>query len=139
MDWLGRSRSGDGGLKDFGRELAGGRLVRRYPLGLRTVPVARVVGSVSKAGSMNRRFRYKSGKVDARLRRLREADRWGLGVLPPVELYQLNDDFYVVDGHHRLALALENRQPEIDAYVVMHEVDYPATAMAEAERPSGHR
>ena len=43
--------------------------------------------------------------------------------LPPVELYQLNGEYYVVDGHHRMALALENEQAEIDAYVMAHEVE----------------
>jgi hypothetical protein len=127
MNWLGFWRGRDDKeLKDFGREMARGRLVRRYPRGLCTVPVARIVGSVSKAASMNRRFRYKSGKVDERLRRLREANRWGVCVLPPVELYQLNDEYYVVDGHHRLAIALESRQIDIDAHVTMHEVIFPA-------------
>jgi hypothetical protein len=131
MHWLRRRQRGE--LKDFRRELARGRLVRRYGRGLCLVPVARVVGSVSKAGSMDRRFRYKSGKVDARLRRLRQANKWGLAVLPPVELYQLNDEYYVVDGHHRLALALENDQPEIEAHVIAHEVEYPSAPAAPAE------
>jgi hypothetical protein len=112
-----------GTLKDFQAELARGRLVRRYPRGLQQVPVERIVGSVSKAPSMDRRFRYKSGRVDERLRRLRQANRWGMAVFPPVELYQLHDEFYVVDGHHRLAIALENHQAEIDANVVMHELE----------------
>jgi hypothetical protein len=89
------------------------------------VPVARVVGSVSKAQSMDRRFRYKSGAVDGRLRSLRRASASGRLVMPPVELYQLNDEYYVVDGHHRLALALENDQIDIDANVVAHEVAFP--------------
>jgi hypothetical protein len=121
MFWFGRRQYGE--LKDFQRELARARLVRRYHRGLVTAPVDKVVGSVSKAASMDRRFRYKNGKVDARLRRMRQANRWGLLTLPPVELYELNGEYYVVDGHHRLALALENDQPDIDAYVVAHEVE----------------
>ena len=124
MFWFGRRDYGE--LKDFQRELASARLVRRYHRGLVTAPVDKVIGSVSKAASMDRRFRYKNGKVDARLRRMRQANRWGLLTLPPVELYELNGEYYVVDGHHRLALALENGQPDIDAVVVAHEVE-PAT------------
>ena len=120
-----RFRRHYGNLRDFHQELARGRLVRRYQRDYSSVSVARIVGSVSKAGSMDRRFRYKSGKVDARLRHLREVNRWGMCALPPVELYQLNDEYYVVDGHHRVALALENRQPEIDADVLAHEVEHP--------------
>lgn len=117
-------------LKDFRREMAGRRLLRRYPRGLVSVPVDKVVGSLNKSGSMNRRFRYKSGKVDSRLRALRHANQWGMVALPPVELYQLGDEYYVVDGHHRMAIALENRQVEIDANVIAHEVEPSALASA---------
>jgi hypothetical protein len=124
-----------GELKDYQQELARGRTVRRRQGGLRTVPVARVVGSVSKAASMDRRFRYKSGKVDERLRRLRLANRHAQAIFPPVDLYQINDEYYVVDGHHRLAVALENDQPEIDADVLIaHEVEFPP-APAEESAP----
>ena len=71
--WLGRAigRQRHGELKDFKREMERHRLVSRHQRGVSLVPVAQVVGSVSKAASMDRRFRYKSGKVDQRLRALR--------------------------------------------------------------------
>ena len=131
--WLQRLRQWrEGGeLKDFRAELARGRLVGHHQRGLVTVPVERVVGSVGKAASMNRWFRYKNGAVDGRLRRMRSANRFGMCVLPPVELYQINDEYYVVDGHHRLAIALENDQREIDAYVVAYVVEHPGTTPVE--------
>jgi hypothetical protein len=128
MLWFGRSGKKNE-LKDFGSEVRRGRLLRRYQRGLVLAPVEKVVGSVNKSASMNRRFRYKSGKVDARLRRLRQINKWGMCALPPVELYQLGDEYYVVDGHHRMALALENDQPEVDAYVTVYEIE-PAEAPA---------
>jgi hypothetical protein len=120
-------------LKSFSTELARGRVLRRYDRGLRTVPVEKIVGSVSKAGSMNRRFRYRSGAVDRRLKHVRAVNRFAIGILPPVELYAINDEYYVVDGHHRVAVALENDQIEIDAYVTFFEVEYPEPAAEEAE------
>jgi hypothetical protein len=128
MLWFGRSSAAQ--LKDFKHEMAGQRLVRRYQRGLQVVPVAQIVGSVGKAESMNRRFRYKSGAVDRRLRSLRVANQWGMVALPPIELYELNDEYYVVDGHHRVAVALENQQVEIDAYVTTHEVEAPLRVSA---------
>jgi hypothetical protein len=123
-------------LKDFSRELARGRIVRRTQGTVTSVPVAQIVGSAGKAASMDGRFRYKSGKVDARLRRLREANAFARGVFPPVDLYQINDDYYVIDGHHRVALALENDQVEIDAHVhIAYVVEYPA-APAETSAPA---
>ena len=124
-----------GNLKDFTQELARGRLQRRYDRGVRQVPVAQIVGSAGKAASLDRRFRSRSGKESWRLCRIREInDR--LGALPPVELYAINDEYYVVDGHHRVAVALENEQVEIDAYVTVHEVEYPAEPSAISHQPS---
>lgn len=40
-----------------------------------------------------------------------------LETLPPVELIKFGDDFWVVDGHNRVAAALYNGQVEIDAVV----------------------
>jgi hypothetical protein len=37
--------------------------------------------------------------------------------MPPIEVYKLGFGYYVLDGHHRLAVALENGQVEIDAMV----------------------
>ncbi len=123
-------------LKDFTQELARGRLQRRYDRGVRQVPVAQIVGSAGKAASLDRRFRSKTGKENWRLGRVREMnDR--LGALPPVELYAINDEYYVVDGHHRVAVALENEQVEIDAYVTVHEVEYAATPPATRQQPAG--
>jgi hypothetical protein len=126
-------------LKDFRREMAGQRLVRRYQRSLVSVPVDKVVGSLNKAGSMDRRFRHKNGKVDSRLSALREANEWAMVALPPIDLYQLGDEYYVVDGHHRMALALENHQVEIEANVVVHELEPVATPQPAAgwgARPS---
>ena len=40
-----------------------------------------------------------------------------LEVLPPVELIKFGDDYWVVDGHNRVAAALYNGQMELDAVV----------------------
>jgi hypothetical protein len=129
MFWFGRNRPDR--LKDFQHELRRGRLARRYQRGLIQVPVAKVVGSVGKAASLDRRFLPRDGEIDARLRHLRRVNEWGMCALPPVDLYQLGDEYYVVDGHHRLAVALENRQVEIDAYVTVFELE-PEAAPAYA-------
>ena len=40
-----------------------------------------------------------------------------LEVLPPIELIKFGDDYWVVDGHNRVAAALYNGQIELDAVV----------------------
>jgi hypothetical protein len=97
------------------------------------IEVGDVVGSVGRAAEFDRRFRYRRGRkpddADARLRRLRGLFEFGR--VPPLELYQIGDDLYVVDGHHRVAVAHERGQIEIEAHVVEYVPDRnnPANAV----------
>ena len=99
-----------------------GPVARRLPR-LTTVEVVHIVGSVGRAKELGADFRPRRGSRrkhdEQRLERIRKALERG-HVLPPVELYQLGSGFYVLDGHHRVAAALLNGQPEIDAVVVDH-------------------
>jgi hypothetical protein len=42
--------------------------------------------------------------------------------LPPVELIQLGDRYFVRDGHHRISVARAMRQDEIEATVTVLEL-----------------
>jgi hypothetical protein len=90
-------------------------------LGLVSVPVERIAGTAVE-GSPQRGGDFlplrdrRSDDWRARWQRIRQAlDR--LESLPPVELIKFGDDYWVVDGHNRVAAALYNGQPEIDAVV----------------------
>ena len=87
-------------------------------LGARTVEVARIIGSVGRPGELGPDFRpaRRFKKDDERYRRLVEAFEKGIG-LPPVELYKLGYGYYVLDGHHRVAVAKQVGQQWIDALV----------------------
>ncbi len=87
-------------------------------LGLRTVDVARIIGSVGRAGELGPGFRPRSpGRAEEqRYERVLRAAETGAGV-PPVELYKLGYGYYVLDGHRRVAAARERGQTEIDAQV----------------------
>jgi hypothetical protein len=114
---------GQGQLLSF-VEAAGrvGPVARRLPR-LTTVEVVHIVGSVGRAKELGSDFRPRRGSRrkhdEQRFDRIRNALDRG-HILPPVELYQLGSGFYVLDGHHRVAAALLNGQPEIDAVVVDH-------------------
>jgi len=99
-----------------------GPFARRLPR-LETVEVAHIVGSVGRANELAADFRpprHARRKLDEqRLQRVRVALDRG-HILPPIEVYRLGAGLYVLDGHHRVAAALLNGQPEIDAYVVDH-------------------
>ena len=85
--------------------------------GMRTVPVSRIVGSVGRYQDFDERFRLKRGVPSERLQRVKQAMRQGVA-LPPVRLYQIKDEYYVLDGNHRIAAAKELGHDEILARIV---------------------
>jgi hypothetical protein len=91
-------------------------------LGLRTVDVDRIhgtaVGGPVQRGSDFLPLRpFRSRNWESRWQRLRQAnDR--LVALPPIDVVRFGDDYWVVDGHNRVASALYNGQVGIDANVV---------------------
>ena len=90
-------------------------------LGVRTIDVDDIVGTaVGGATQRGRDFLplrpFRSQNWAARWQRLRAAmDR--LAVLPPIDVVQYGDVYWVLDGHNRVAAALYAGQVEIDANV----------------------
>jgi hypothetical protein len=93
---------------------AGWRGERR--LGLRTIRLAAVSGTVDSRRDFDRGFRPTSGRVRERWQRLDLAQRRG-AALPPIDVYLVGGTYFVKDGHHRVSVALATRQQVIDAYV----------------------
>ena len=71
---------------------------------LREVPIDDIIGSVGRYNDFTRSFLPKHDS---------DRDRWArvhlatsdLAGLPPVELYQIGDAYFVHDGHHRVSVA----------------------------------
>lgn len=106
-------------VKCFYAEQSAGAYAGRADLGYRLVPVDRIVGSVGRCHELDARFQPLSltRARRQRLERIRRLVDEG-AILPPVELYKLRDEYYVIDGNHRVAVAKENGQVEIDAHVI---------------------
>ena len=85
--------------------------------GICAVPLNRIIGSVGRYHDFDSRFRFKPHMPSERLQNIKEALRNGKR-LPPVKLYQIKDDYYVVDGNHRVAAAKEFGHELIDAYIL---------------------
>jgi uncharacterized ParB-like nuclease family protein len=84
--------------------------------GARLVPVAQIIGSVGRYHDFDSEFRLKHNMTSDRLQRIKQAMTAGK-LLPPVKLYQIKDEYYVMDGHHRVAAAKEIGRHEIDAKI----------------------
>jgi hypothetical protein len=85
-------------------------------LGLRTVRLDSIVGTVDRTREFDRRFRPLSGRVRGRWERIAAAQRRGES-MPPVSLYRIGDLHFVRDGHHRVSVARSLGREDIDAYV----------------------
>lgn len=85
-------------------------------LGLQTVCLETIVGTAGSRRDFDRRFRPTSARVRSRWERLALAIRRGEAV-PPIEVYRVGRQHFVVDGHHRVSIAAATRQHQIDAYV----------------------
>jgi hypothetical protein len=111
--------------------LTGGRWI-----GLRTVPVECIRGTASRATSRDRDFRPLDDRTPAdwqfRWSRLMSATR-EQAILPPVQLLRAGGDYWVVDGHNRVALAKEHGQVWIDADVTELDLSSGKVALAAKE------
>ncbi|MDP9092374.1 MAG: chromosome partitioning protein ParB [Actinomycetota bacterium] len=85
-------------------------------LGLQTIKLDSIVGTVDSSRDFDRRFRPTSSRVRARWERLALARRMGEPI-PPIDVYRVGDLHFVKDGHHRVSIAMATGQDVIDAYV----------------------
>ena len=80
------------------------RVGRLGPAGEAMVPIDQIVGTVEPTKCFDRQFRPTSDHVRTRFQRVAAEVRSGHG-MDPVELYQCGGSYYVLDGHHRIAVA----------------------------------
>jgi len=90
------------------------RMSQSY-VGLRTIPIDRIVGSVDRSVEFDRDFGPLSSRSSERWRRLVEV--YPEGDFPPIDVYALGGGYFVEDGHHRVALARHQGAEFIDAVV----------------------
>ena len=85
-------------------------------LGLKTIPLECIVGSVDRTREFDRGFRPTSERVRPRWERIAEAHHRGQA-LPPIDVYKVGDLYFVQDGNHRVSVARALGRTDIDAYV----------------------
>ena len=94
-------------------------------LGLQTIRLDSVVGTVDSNRDFDRFFRPTSGRVRERWERLALAQARGEAI-PPIDVYRIGELHFVKDGHHRVSIAIAQGQTVIDAYVTEIQTVVPA-------------
>jgi hypothetical protein len=86
-------------------------------VGLKTVPLDAILGTVDRTKGFDRQFRPTTARVRARWERIANAVRRG-EPMPPISLFRIGQVYFVRDGHHRVSVARALGRSDIDAYVV---------------------
>ncbi len=84
--------------------------------GLREVPLDAIVGSLGRAREFNRAFLPRDESLRARWEQVEDLAEGPEG-LDAVELYQVGEAYFVVDGHHRVSVARRMGTTTIEAHV----------------------
>ncbi len=98
---------------------------KRLHRGTRVVEVDQIVGSVGRFRDFDRSFLPARASVGQRWKRIDRAFQRGED-LPPVELYEIGDSYFVSDGHHRVSVARFHGVPTVEAAVAEFRSKLPA-------------
>lgn len=84
---------------------------------LHEIPLDSIVGSVGRYQDFSRSFLPRNDSDAERWARVMVATSDQAG-LPPIEVYQIGEVYFVVDGNHRVSVARQNGATTIQAYVI---------------------
>ena len=86
-------------------------------IGLKTVPIKKIVGSEGRYNDFDNRFLPRSNELKQRWVNVDQAHLSDI-VLPPIQLYELGGLYFVRDGNHRVSVAKTQGVEFIDAEVI---------------------
>ncbi|HNB41877.1 MAG TPA: hypothetical protein PLG52_10285, partial [Anaerolineales bacterium] len=102
------------------------RLQSRTERGLKNIPLDAIVGSVGRYTDFTRTFLPLQDSDRERWASVKAAMVTGAG-LPPIEVYQVGDVYFVLDGNHRVSIARQEGLKSIEAYVTEFRTDVKLT------------
>ncbi len=93
-------------------------LVEQSPsVGIRPIAVKQIVGTVGRCSDFDRCFHPLRSSIRDRMHRVEAA--FPDGDFPPIVVFQIDQTYFVSDGHHRVALARRIGVEYIDAIVTL--------------------
>jgi uncharacterized ParB-like nuclease family protein len=95
----------------------------QYDAGLQEIAIDKIIGSVNRYADFDDAFLPRQKHTRSRWEKI---DRAYLRdeILPPVDVYQIGDFYFVIDGNHRVSVAKKRGQRWIDAHVVKIDIPY---------------
>ena len=95
--------------------------------GLQEIPLEKIVGSVDRYEDFTRSFLPKRNSDEDRWAGVRAAVDDMVG-MPPIDVYQVGDAYFVQDGNHRVSIAHRLRSKTISAKVTEIKTRVPLTS-----------
>jgi hypothetical protein len=103
--------------------------------GLRTVPLASIIGSEGRCRDFDAGFNPRQSATLERWLSVYSAIYQGIG-LPPVTLIEIRGKYFVRDGHHRISVARRLGKVDVDAEVTAWGVVEPLPREKPAQTPA---
>ena len=100
--------------------------------GMQEILISQIIGSLSRYHDFDNTFLPKQTFTRGRWQHIDKLHLTG-EVLPPVEVYQLGEFYFVIDGNHRVSVAREKGQKFIDAHVIELQLPFQVSRDAEWE------
>ncbi|MBT7323917.1 MAG: universal stress protein [Anaerolineae bacterium] len=94
--------------------------------GLQEIPLKAIIGSVGRYADFNRNFLPRRDIQSSRWARVKSVLR-DLDEMPPIQVYQIGEAYFVMDGNHRVSIARERGAKDIKAYVTEIHTKVPLT------------
>jgi len=108
--------------EDVARKL---KLSSRTERGIREIPVDAIVGSVGRYTDFTRTFLPRHDDDQERWARLKSYSRHHAPSLPPIDVYQVGNVYFVLDGNHRVSIARQLGMTHLDAHVIEIQTKIP--------------
>ncbi len=94
----------------------------QHDAGVHPIPLCQIVGSVGRDHAFDREFRPTSNDTRERWQGIERAlnnDK----PLPPIDVYQVGELYFVIDGNHRVSVSRWQGRAYIDAHIINLETD----------------
>jgi ParB-like nuclease family protein len=108
------------------------RQFAQHYVGIRPIPISRIVGTVDRIGDFDREFLPRRPEIGDRWKQVEAA--FPEGNFPPIVVYEVEGSYFLVDGHHRVAIAKQRGMESIDAEITKLETRYPLPPDADIGR-----
>lgn len=90
-------------------------LFQQSYVGVRPIRVDHIIGSVDKSEEFDKNFRPRTDRMRSRWEQLERT--FPDGNFPPIQVYQVDKTYYVIDGHHRVGISKATGIEFIDAEI----------------------